>query len=205
MSTNNPGIKKKRTTTGRPRRRRLAPDDRRAELLDAAIDVLRELGPDKARVEDVTNAAGAAKGTFYLYFPSWDDLLVAVRDRLIFTYAEAVRARFAAVPGMPWSAIEEECLRFVDYVVGLGDLHEAVFHGPSARQLIGKERLAEGFIAEMLTMGIAAGSCCPVVAHAAAPLLFSVLHATADSILLRGDREERIEALLQLLRAWLRT
>ena len=199
----NPGTKK-RKTTARSTRRRLAPDDRRSELLEAAIEVLREVGPREARVEDVTRAAKAAKGTFYLYFPSWDDLLVAVRNHLISTYAAEVRARLAAASGIPWSAIEDECVRFVDYVVGLGDLHEAVFHGPRAKQPISKERSAEALIAEMLRMGIAAGSCRPLAAPTAAPLVFAVLHATADRIARSGDRKARLDTLLQLLRAWLR-
>lgn len=37
-----------------------------------------------------------------------------------------------------------------------------------------------------------------------APLLFSVLHATADGIARDGGRKERIGILLNLLRAWLR-
>jgi AcrR family transcriptional regulator len=195
---------KKRKPSSRPARRRLNPDARRAELLEAAIDVLRDLGPEEVRVEDVTRAAGAAKGTFYLYFTSWDDLLVAVRDYLISTYAAKVRARLGVDSAMPWTIIENECVLFVDYVVALGDLHEAVFHGPSANQPAGKQRSADVLIAKMLTMGIAAGSCRPVAVEMAAPLLFSVLHATADGIARTGDREARIESLLQLLRSWLR-
>lgn len=60
-------------------RRRLAPDARRAELIAAAISVLKQHGNAASCVEDVTAAANAAKRTFYLYFPSWDDLLVSAR------------------------------------------------------------------------------------------------------------------------------
>ena len=196
--------KKRRKLAPRPTRRRLQPDDRRSELLEAAIEVLRKLGPQHARVEDVVREAGAAKGTFYLYFPSWDDLLVAVRDHLISDYAAEVQSRLAAGRAMSWETIESECARFVDYVVGLGDLHEAIFHNPSATLPEVKGSSAEAIISEMLTMGAATGSCRAVAAGMAAPLLFSVLHATADGIARTGEREERIEVLLQLLRAWLR-
>jgi AcrR family transcriptional regulator len=185
-------------------RRRLGPDARRSELLEAALGVLRRLGPHGARVEDVTRAAGAAKGTFYLYFASWNDLLVAVRDHLVSTYAADVRARLAAAPAMRWAAIESECVRLVEYVVGLGDLHEAIFHGTIADQPISPGSSADTLIAEMLKAGIAAGACRPVAADFAAPLLFSVLHATADGIARSGGRKRRLETLLELLRAWLR-
>jgi AcrR family transcriptional regulator len=141
---------------------------------------------------------------FIFNFPSWDDLLVSVRGHLISTYAAEARARLAADYAIPWTVIENECVPFVDYVVALGELHESVFHGPSANQTAGKERAADALIAEMLTMCIAAGSCRSVTAEMAAPLLFSVLHATADGIARTGHREARIEVLLQLLRSWLR-
>lgn len=197
-----------KTREARPRgkRRRLAPAVRRSELLDAALRLLRSRGPTKLRVEDVTRAAGAAKGTFYLYFASWNDLLVAVRDRLLSSHASEAEARLAATTGSEWwEAIESECVRFVDYVLELGDLHQAIFHGPIADRPIDAALSAEALIARLLRAGIEAGACRPVSVGAAAPLLFSVLHTTADEIARSGDRERRIESMLDLLRAWLRT
>ena len=81
-----PAEAEERRVKPRKGRRRLKPAVRRSELLDAALRVLRSKGPAKVRVEDVTRAAGAAKGTFYLYFSSWEDLLVAVREHLLSTY-----------------------------------------------------------------------------------------------------------------------
>lgn len=191
-------------TGRRRRRRRLRPDVRRSELLKAALVVLRDVGPQRARVEDITHAAGAAKGTFYLYFASWNDLLAALREHLVASYAAEVRAKLADLSAMKWSDIESECVRFVDFVVGLGDLHEAIFHGPGIEHPVNKERSADALIAEMINAGIAAGTCRPVAAELAAPLLFSVLHATADAIARTGGREVKLDTLLGLLRAWLR-
>ena len=61
------------------KRRRLTPDARRIELLEAGKNVLRAKGA-AARVEDVTAAAGAAKGTFYVYFATWAEFLKEIRD-----------------------------------------------------------------------------------------------------------------------------
>jgi AcrR family transcriptional regulator len=49
-------------------RRSLARDERRAELIAAARDVFSRKGYHAATVDDITRAAGVAKGTFYLYF-----------------------------------------------------------------------------------------------------------------------------------------
>lgn len=73
-------IAQRRTTTPRPvapqkaaprPRRRRSPeqrDERRAQLITAARDVFAAKGYHEATVDDITRAAGVAKGTFYLYF-----------------------------------------------------------------------------------------------------------------------------------------
>lgn len=49
-------------------RRPVARDDRRASLLKAAREIFAQKGYHAATVDDITRAAGVAKGTFYLYF-----------------------------------------------------------------------------------------------------------------------------------------
>ena len=190
-------------------RRRLNPAVRRAELIEAALRVLRSRGPTEVRVEDVTQAAGAAKGTFYLYFASWNDLLIAVRPTTSFSiYTSEVRTRFATAtlsdrrPGR----IESECIRFVNFVgIEFGDLGKAIFHGPIADQPMNAAHSADTFVAELLGAEIESGACRPVEVDPAAPLLFSVLHTTTDEIARSGNRERMLESMLGLLRAWLRT
>jgi len=186
------------------KRRRLSPPVRRLELIEAALGVLRTRGPAAARVEDVTEAAGAAKGTFYLYFASWEDLLVAVRAHLLSTYVAEMRPRFkAAASSGWWTAFEYECLHFVDFVVGLGELHKAVFHGPIADRPLDPAISSDRLIAGMLRTGIESGACRSVEIDTAARLVFSVLHTTADGIAQTGDRERKLDSMLDLLRAWL--
>jgi len=54
---------------------------RRAELLDVALALSNEVGFDGMSVELVTQTAGVAKGTFYHYFKSKNDLLYALAER----------------------------------------------------------------------------------------------------------------------------
>src|SRR5438046_10621848 len=49
-------------------KRAAARDERRQQLIDAAKDVFAKKGYHAATVDDITRAAGVAKGTFYLYF-----------------------------------------------------------------------------------------------------------------------------------------
>ncbi|MEP6591735.1 MAG: TetR/AcrR family transcriptional regulator [Gemmatimonadota bacterium] len=57
------------------------PDDRPAELLDAALARFREVGYATARVEEIAAAAGVTVGTVYRYFPGKDSLFQAVIER----------------------------------------------------------------------------------------------------------------------------
>jgi AcrR family transcriptional regulator len=187
------------------KRRRLSPEARRVELLEAALSVLRNRGPMNARVEDITGAAGAAKGTFYLYFTSWEDLLVEVRAHILSKYISEMNKRFTAEALTDWwNTFERECVHFVNFVVGLGDLHKAIFHGPIADRPLGTSISSETIIAQMLKTGIESGACRPIEIDIAAQLLFSVLHTTADNISQTGDRERYLNSMFDLLRAWLR-
>jgi len=58
-----------------PRRRRVAnAQERRAEILAAALDEFTARGFEGARLDDVAKRAGVAKGTIYLYFADKETL-----------------------------------------------------------------------------------------------------------------------------------
>jgi AcrR family transcriptional regulator len=65
----------------------------RARLLDASMAEFRRVGVAAAQVEDIVRAAGVARGTFYLHFPTKDHVLLerVCRDQ------EPVAARLQAL------------------------------------------------------------------------------------------------------------
>jgi len=63
----------------------------RAALLDAARDLVFEHEHDKSSIQEITNRAGVATGTFYNYFETKQDVFVAV--------VADYRARFRACVG----------------------------------------------------------------------------------------------------------
>lgn len=73
-------------------------DFRRAELIEAASAVFAHKGFAAASVDDIARAAGVAKGTIYLYYPSKHDLYWAALESGIVVLHQAVRAAVAAVP-----------------------------------------------------------------------------------------------------------
>jgi AcrR family transcriptional regulator len=180
-------------------RRRLAPEARRQELLDAALTVLSERGVD-ARVEDVVRAAGAAKGTFYLYFPSWQDLLAAVREQVLAEFRAEVDARLSTATGDWWTTFLDELDRFVDFVVGMGPLHEALFHGPIEAP-IPEGMNAPEMIADILRAGMEVGAVdTDVDPDATGMLIFQVTHGAGDAIKRGADRDRTVAALRRLVR-----
>src|ERR1700687_1144963 len=54
---------------------------RREELLDIALDLFLETGFEGTSIELITKTASVAKGTFYHYFESKDDLLAQLVAR----------------------------------------------------------------------------------------------------------------------------
>lgn len=60
------------------------------QLLEAATDVFHEHGFHRAKVSDITEAAGVAQGTFYLYFSSKDEIFLEVLQRFASDLQEAV-------------------------------------------------------------------------------------------------------------------
>ncbi len=64
-------------------RKRPTQDERRAAILAAALDVFAENGFAAARLDDVAQKAGVAKGTLYLYFPDKEALFEALLQGLV--------------------------------------------------------------------------------------------------------------------------
>ena len=186
------------------RRRRLAPDDRREELTEAAIGVLRAGADEGNWVAEVTRAAGAAKGTFYVYFTSWEHMLAVVRERLIAESTTPIRDALAVGEAVDWWAVlEDQCGRFFDVVTQFGRHHALIFHSVLLGELGGRSRSGSTLLAEAIERGIAEGCFGPVDVEAAAQMLFAAVHAAADAVLAGGDRDRWIEACTALARGYL--
>lgn len=60
-----------------------APEERRAEIVETAGRLFREVGYAKCSVELIIREIGIAKGTFYYYFKSKPDILEAIVDKTL--------------------------------------------------------------------------------------------------------------------------
>jgi AcrR family transcriptional regulator len=103
------------------------PEVRRGEIMDAALRVFQDKGVANTTVADITEAAGVAKGTFYLYFDSKETLVWALKDRFIDDLV-AHATSFAERIGQDdwWSLAEATVEGWIDFSLAHKD-HLKVF------------------------------------------------------------------------------
>ncbi len=96
--------------------------DSKIKFLDAALHVIRSKGYTATRVEDICEAAGLTKGSFFHHFKSKEDLALAAAEY----WAETTGALFASAPYRALSDPLDRLLAYVDFRKAIlqGDLPE---------------------------------------------------------------------------------
>jgi TetR/AcrR family transcriptional repressor of nem operon len=90
----------------------------RKKLLDASLYVIRAKGYSAARVEDICEAAGLTKGSFFHHFASKEDLALAAAEHFS-AFADGI---FSAAP---YQALTDPLDRLLGYV----DFRKAILQG----------------------------------------------------------------------------
>lgn len=80
-----------------PPRRRLTPEQRRAELLDVGAQVFAELPYDRVQMDRIAERAGVSRALLYRHFPTKSVLFAAIYRRA----AEALQAVVHIDPELP--------------------------------------------------------------------------------------------------------
>lgn len=189
-----------------------AKEDRRRQLLAAALDELFEKGFAATRMEDIASRAGFSKGTLYLYFDSKEALFEALIESValpnlarieqtvseIADPREAIRALMSFASGM---VLHSDLPRIVKILIADSGSFPEVVQGYRRNVL---ERLLGGV---ELLLSKASEDGALAVEHAAlsarlllAPVVFSALWTTVfESLEERsGGRGLDVETLLAL-------
>ena len=103
------------------------PEVRRDELLNIALDLCREHGFEAMNVEQVTQAAGVAKGTFYHYFASKDAMLEQLVRRFGDALFDELSAAVATCEGSGADRIKALMQAAGAYKLGRADITYATF------------------------------------------------------------------------------
>jgi AcrR family transcriptional regulator len=183
----------------RPLRRRLRPEARKLEIIEAAERLLQARGA-RVRVEDVVREAGVAKGTFFLYFPTWDDLLETVRQRLVAEF-DAAHPLPSEVDGrVDWpSVVAWQAGAFIEFASARQGIGQALFHSDFAE----RRTLADNAIVRLsavIRAGQEAEAFGPVDPEPTARLMFAAIDEAARAVANGADRAAILAALESLLR-----
>ena len=178
-------------STSNPRTK--PPEQRRTELMDAAEKLFLEQGVAPTTVEQITDGAGVAKGTFYLYFSSKEDILSALGDRFGAQQLARIKTALAEVAAENWKAKliawASACLNgYLDSM----QLHDVLFYGfrPPTREGLVRNTVID-HLAELLRDGVSAGAWTIEDPGLTAVFFFSGLHAVVDDAHLKEKRVHR--------------
>jgi TetR/AcrR family transcriptional repressor of nem operon len=173
------------------------PDVRREQLLDAAERLLLEQGLRATTVADVASEAGVAKGTMYLYFPSRDELLAALRSRYLGRYLALLRTRRGSVR----ARVHRLVTGLVSVAAANQQLHHVLFHQAGFSEADAFSELRARLV-DLVQEGVAEGElrvedpelAASFVLHGVHGALVEVLHGHP-----RRGRRRAAEALVGLV------
>ena len=168
-----------------PTKRERQAEERRNQLVDAALRLFAEKGFDKTTIKDLSEAVGVAQGLIYHYFGSKEELLFAAVDRHGFL-PELRRVLAASYERPADEVLPEIAGDFYALLEEKRDLVRVFFRESQTNPEVGKRlvdiiREGVGLLARYLAARIAVGELRPHDPEVAArTLLYTVqiLHMT---------------------------
>ncbi|MBS0220170.1 MAG: TetR/AcrR family transcriptional regulator [Proteobacteria bacterium] len=155
---------------------------RREELIDAAQALFLGKGFDDTSVDEIVKAADVAKGTFYFYFKTKDDVLQALRTRFVDGFHSRLDAAIKSRPVNDWLGrldawLEAGVSGYLEEV----ELHDLVFHEfrPSHRRMKHDNPII-AHLAALILGGTQAGAWQAKNPRLTAIMLFNALHGAVD-------------------------
>lgn len=104
------------TPTAKPRRR----NKREAVLLKAA-DLIARNGFDGTSMRDIAAAVDMLPGSLYYHFPSKEDMLLAIHERVVTDMINRVRTAVEAADS-PWDRVERAAVAHLEGLLETGNL-----------------------------------------------------------------------------------
>lgn len=152
------------------------------ELMDAAQQLFIDKGYDATTVSDIVRDAEVAKGTFYHYFTSKNEILSALRERFTRHFIERIQQEIDACPdqdsiGRLHAWCHAGVAAYVDGMV----LHDVLYHDHHYHTRGNKDRDAVlDQILQILTKGIEQGAWTLENPRLTAILMYHGMHGAVD-------------------------
>lgn len=113
MDGNEPAQAVRRSSDSRPSRRRLSVDERRDELIAAALQLFSDRPPEDISIDDVADAAGASRALVYHYFGGKQELYLAALHSAAKQLDDLLRP---PAEGKPLERLAVSLHRYFDFV-----------------------------------------------------------------------------------------
>ena len=181
------------TRRGAAKPRTRPPEERRAELMNAAQRLFLRHGVDSTTVEQITAAAGVAKGTFYLHFTSKEAVRSALGERFGQQLLAGIQSAIAGQDPQDWRGrlAAWAAAAIAGYLQSIR-LHDVLFYGrpPTREDLV--DNVVIDHLAGLLQAGGEAGAWSVDDPRFTAVFIFSGCHGVVDDAWSRGKRVDRI-------------
>lgn len=181
------------SATPKSRPRTKPPEERRDELMNSAQRLFLKQGVEPTTIEQITSAAGVAKGTFYLYFSSKDDIRLALGERFAEAHLTKIEAAVGGQRADDWNGkLSAWAYAGVGFYLEFMRLHDVLFYGPHSPT---REGLVDNIIidrlADMLRAGADAGAWWLDDPRFTAVFMFSGLHGVVDDAAIKEKHVDR--------------
>jgi len=161
----------------------MKPDDRKKQILDAAISCFTKRGYHATSISNIIDKAKIARGTFYLYFKSKHEIFQCILDDFIFYLASQIKTIDVTAPISPATQMRNNVKRIVDTILKRPEIGQILFNEAVGLDDATQSRLKD-FYSTLLTIiqssikkGISVG------------LIRNVDHRVASCVALGGIRE----------------
>ncbi len=119
---------------------RLPRDERRAQLLSAALEVFTTAGYHSAAMDEIAERAGVSKPVLYQHFPSKLDLYLAVLDTHIDSLVFAIQKAIQSTPDNS-ERVQATIGAYFDFIEAEGEAFRLLFESDMSVEPAVRERL----------------------------------------------------------------
>jgi AcrR family transcriptional regulator len=170
--------------------------------MDAAERLFLEHGVGPTTIEQITSAADVAKGTFYLYFASKEEVRTALGERFARNHLASVKEALAQESEQDWTGkLATWAKASVTFYLNSVRLHDMLFYesrSPTRTGLV--DNIVIDHLGKLLQDGVDAGAWSIDDARFTAVFLFSGLHGVVDDAVARERRVNRSRLVERLTR-----
>jgi AcrR family transcriptional regulator len=183
------------------------PEERRDELMTAAQGLFLEQGVAPTTIEQITSRADVAKGTFYLYFSSKENLIAGLGERFAQAHLASIKAAIAERANDDWvGRLATWAGACADFYLNSIALHDILFYesrSPTREGLV--DNIVIDHLSELLQAGVVASAWSVSNPRFTAVFLFSGLHGAVDDAVTKEKKINRGRLVKRLEQLFFRT